>query len=196
LIPEVADDEEKSEKPELTTLTGSLESILEKSRPASKHIVMELSKSLGFTLQDEVTDVTTGLEESRRTSRGPGRGRGPRQSSGRRELLKEVTDKWPELGDDRKWVDSPLLKAEDQETLLAEIKELPSWKNFDERRQQIASDDQKRDERELRTVKFRRLMNALETIVLEKNMPHVATPEIVERYRKLVTLEESTLNSK
>jgi hypothetical protein len=38
------------------------------------------------------------------------------------------------------------------------------------------------------------LLNALESIVLENNLPLVATPEIVERYQRLVALEELTLS--
>jgi len=39
------------------------------------------------------------------------------------------------------------------------------------------------------------LINALESIVLENNLPLCATPEIVERYWQLLALEESTLGS-
>ena len=48
---------------------------------------------------------------------------------------------------------------------------------------------------ELREIKFRRCINTLETIVLEKNLPLIATPEVIERYRQMIALEDSTLNS-
>ncbi len=181
-----------NEPSKFATLTGKLETFLDKDRPISSHVVTQLSKALELSLQDDVTTVMKGYEDSRRRFSGRGRGR---QSSGRRDLLKEVAQKWPELGDERKWVDSPLLKAENQEQLLADLKQLPSWKAFAERRQQIEAVDKAADQREVRNVKLRRLIRALESIVLERNLPLVAKPEIVERYRKLVSLEESHLNS-
>lgn len=188
-----SDGEEAAEKEQLKllTMTGKLETLVEDGDPVSRHIVKQLCQKLELSLQDDVTALKRAAEESRR--RGPSRGRS-RQSSGRRELLQEVTEKWPELGDEKKWSESSLLKVENQDQLLAELKELPSWKAFDERRKQAAVADKGADEREIRSVKFRRLVNTLETIVLERNLPLVAKPEIVERYQKLLALENSHLS--
>lgn len=183
--------ESQTETPPLLTLTGTLESILAHGGQISNHMVQQLAASLKLSLDDDVTAVKRAYEEARR--RAPGRDRG-RRSSARRDLLAEISEKWPELGDERKWADSPLLKAENQETLLAELKQLPSWKTFDERRQQAATADKNSDQREIRSVKFRRLLNTLECIVLEKNLPLVATPEIVAHYRRMIALEKSQLN--
>ena len=109
--------------------------------------------------------------------------------------MREVTEKWPELGDERHWEESSLLKPDNQEKMLAELKQLPGWKNYEERLKQMETASDKSEQHELRAVKFRRLINALETIVLEQNLPLIATPEIVERYRQLMALEESTLGS-
>lgn len=182
----------EKEQPQLFTMTGKLEAFVENGGPLSKHIVTQLAKTLELSLQDDIATVLKASEESRRRSSGRGRGR---QSSGRRELLKEVAEKWPELGDEKKWAESPLLKADNQEQLLADLQQLPSWKTFDERRQQAETADKSGDEREIRSVKFRRLINTLETIVLEKNLPLLAEPEIIERYRKLLALEKSHLNA-
>lgn len=181
----------ESEPPQLLTMTGKLESLLQHSGQISSHMVKQLATSLQLSLGDDVTAVKRVYEEARRRS--PGRDRG-RRSSSRRDLLAEITEKWPELGDQRKWSDSPLLKPENQEALLTEIKQLPSWKTFDERRQQSASADKTSDQREIRSVKFRRLLNTLECIVLEKNLPLVAKPELVEHYRRLIALEKSHLH--
>ena len=168
-------------KPTLLTMSGKLETFVDRGHPVSRRIVTQLSKTLGFSLQDDVTAVMTAYEESRRASRFQGRGRS-RQGSGRRELLGEVAEKWPELGDERKWRESPLLKPDNQEQLLAELKQLPGWKSYEERRQQMEVSNQASDQREIRTVKFRKLISALESIVLENNLPLFATSEIVERY--------------
>lgn len=184
---------EAKEQPELSTMTGTLRSFVDRGGPVSGRIVTQLSKTLGFTLDDEVAAVTKAYDEHLRAGRFSGRGRVPRQRSGRRDLLREVTEKWPELGDERKWEESPLLKLDNQEKLLAELQELPSWKMFDERMKQMKTAGDESEKRELRSVKFRRLINALESVILEKNLPLLASPEIVERYRQLLSLEESAL---
>jgi len=177
----------------LLTMSGKLETLLAKGGPVSKHIATQLSKSLGFTPDDDVAAVSNAYQESRRSSRPQSRGRS-RQSSGRRDLLGEVSEKWPELGDERRWSDSPLLQADNQASLLAEIKQLPSWKIYDERLKQMEAAKKESDERELRTVKLRKLINALESIVLENNLPVFATPQVVQRYQQLLSLEESSLS--
>ncbi|MFO1063859.1 MAG: hypothetical protein U0892_08360 [Pirellulales bacterium] len=191
---------ESTAAPELTTLSGPLESLVRDARPVTRRIITELAKKLDVSLQDDAVDVLKRYEELRKTRRGPGFGPGmgpgrgqPRPSSGRRELLKEVADKWPELGDAEKWRESALLKKENQALLFQEMQSLPSWKLYSERREQLAEADEVADERELQTVKFRRFVHELETRVLEINLPKVADPEIVERYRQMIELEESSL---
>jgi hypothetical protein len=188
------------EKPPLSTMSGTLQSFVDRGRPVSGRIVMQLCKALEFRLEDEVTSVMTAADEHRRAGRfqgrgGGGRGGGRRGGSGRRDLLREVTEKWPELGDERHWEESSLLKPDNQEHLLAELKQLPGWKNYEERLKQMETASDKSEQHELRAVKFRRLISTLESIVLEKNLPLLATPEIVERYRQLMALEESSLGS-
>jgi hypothetical protein len=195
-------DDGPQEKPVLSTMTGTLQSFVERGRPVSGRIVTQLGKTLGFKLEDDVAAVITASDEHRRSGGFRGRGGrvgggrgGRRGGSGRRDLLREVTEKWPELGDERHWEESSLLKSDNQEHLLDELKQLPSWKSYEERLKQMETASDKSEQHELRAVKFRRLMNTLEAIVLEKNLPLLATPEIVERYRQLTALEESPLGS-
>lgn len=176
--------------PALATMNGTLQSFVDRGRPMSGRIVMRLSTTLGFKPADDVTTVLSAAEQHRRAGRFQGRGRG---RSARRDLLAEVTDKWPDLGDEKKWHESQLLSLDNQQKLLAELQHLPSWKAYQERQQQRETTGKQAEVHELRSVKFRRLMNSLESIVLEQNLPRVATPEIVSRYRQLVDLEDSTL---
>jgi hypothetical protein len=188
-------DEEEQEAPALTTMNGTLQSFVDRGRPVSGRIVATLAKTLGFSLQDEVSAVVKAYDEQRPERRFAGRGRGRRRGTGRRDMLREVAEKWPELADERHWEESPLLKPDNQEQLFTELKQLPGWKAYDERLKQRETASDAFEKQELRTVKFRRLINALETIVLEKNLPLVASPEIVKRYRQMIALEESTLSS-
>lgn len=184
-------------EPDLAALSGTLASVAQQTRPVTARIVTALSKELGFVPEEDVTRVTAAYAEHRRNSRGPGRGQGPRrrQGSGRRELLAEVAEKWPELADERHWEESPLLKPENQEQLLEELKLLPSWKTFEQRRQQTIDSADQAERHELREVKFCRLISTLETIVLEANLPKVARPDVIERYRQMTALEDSSFSS-
>lgn len=140
-----------------------------------------------------ISIVTGPFHLQKHERRAAGRGSRSRSGSGRRELLEEVSDKWPDLGDDKNWQKSLLLQPENQATLLAEIQQLPAYEGFDRGRVQRADQAAKAELSELKEVKFRRLINTLETIVLSKNLPLVATPEIVQRYRDMVALENSSL---
>ena len=179
---------------DLAKMSGTLQSLVDKARPVSGRIVTNLGKSLGFTTEADVTAIVKAYDEHRRGGRFQGRGRGGRRGSERRNFLKEVSEKWPELGDERHWEESPLLKPENQKQLLSELQQLPGWKSYEERlkRREAASEESERHE--LREAKFRRLIAALETIVLEENLPACATAEIIERYRQLLALEESSLS--
>jgi hypothetical protein len=189
------DDGDKKEAA-LATMTGTLQSFVDRARPVYGRIVTSLAKTLEFSLQDDVSSVTKAADEFRRDRRFAGRGRGRRGGQGRRDLLREVAEKWPELADERHWEESPLLKPDNQEKLQAELKQLPGWKPFEDRLKQREAASDESEKRELRGVKFRRLINALETIVLEINLPQVASPEIVKQYQELIALEGSTLDSK
>ncbi len=184
---------ESNAEPTLLTLSGKLQEIADKGRPVSRQMVTDLSQALGFSLEDDVTAIMSAYEESRRTNRFQGRGRS-RQGSGRRELLHDVTEKWPELTDEKKWRESPLLAPANQDKLFGEIKDLPSWSFYDERLRQIEAVNKESGQKELRNVKFRKLINALESIVLEKNLPQFASRDVLERYQQLLLLEESSLN--
>lgn len=176
-------------------LAGSLQSFLDLGGPVSDRIIIGLGRGLGFTLDSDAADVVAAYNKHRRGTRNQGRGQRRRPGGGRRELLQEVAQKWPELGDEKHWEESPLLKADNQEQLLKELQELPSWKAFDQRRRQMAEAVEQAAQHELREVKFRRLINTLESIVLEQNLPKLAKPEIVAHYHRLIALEESALSN-
>ena len=144
-------------------------------------------------MKDDVASVIDAYERHRSERRAAGRGSRRRSGSGRRDLLEQVAEKWPDLGDDQNWQKSPLLKPENQATLLAEIQQLPAYEAFDRGRVQRAEQAEKSELSELKEVKFRRLINTLEIIVLLKNLPLIATPEIVKRYRYMLALEASSL---
>lgn len=48
---------------------------------------------------------------------------------------------------------------------------------------------------ELKQVKFRRLVQQLENVILARNISLIASPEVLERYRKVVSAEEGLLGN-
>ena len=191
LTPEDATDKKAAS---FAAMNGPVQILADRGRLASRRIITQLCARLELPVDGDVQTILDAAEKHRRSARFGGRGGGRgRRGSGRRELMREITEKWPELGDARHWEESPLLKADNQEKLLAEIKELPSWKTYEERFKQMETASDEAEQHELRGVKFRRLINTLETVVLEANLPLCESPEIVDKFQKLMKLEESSL---
>lgn len=194
---EESEDAEKSAADEgLVGMKGPVEELLAGTSPATRRVVVELSRELELPLTGDVSQVLDALQKLR-NSRVFGRGGGPpgrRSNSGRRDLLAEVAEKWPDLGDPEKWEKSDLLKSDDQAALMKEIEALPSYAKYQERREAREKQATQADELELRGVKYRRLVDTLESIVLAKNLRQVAGAEAVAGYDRLIQVEQSELS--
>ena len=188
--------EAKLETPstELQGMCGSLESVVADEQAATQRIVREISRQLGILPHDDVSKMIAAFRDEARQSRSAGRRSRRRGGSGRRRLWAEVAEKWPELADAETWETSPLLRDENQERLWMEIKQLPSYEAYAQRRDERERLERQSQQAELRDVKYHRLINTLESVVLAKNLPRVAPPEVVEHYEKVVRLEGSSLS--
>jgi hypothetical protein len=180
----------------LHKMTGTIESLLIAQPAATRRTVTALCDSLGLKTSEDVSQALSALQTHRRTNpfREPGgRGFGPGRRSGRRELLAAISEKWPELGDPEKWKESTLVKDGDQAALVAEIKKLPAYEDYEQRRLDREKQAANAEQHELKGVKYRRLIDTLESIVLDKNLPQVAPPEICDGYAKMRNLEGTSL---
>jgi hypothetical protein len=174
--------------PDLLALSGTISSLLSHAAPADRQIATALCEILEFKTDDDVADVIRALRESQRRSRRRGPQR--RASSGRRELLAEIGEKWPDLADRGKWRDSPLVKDQSQTELFQEISALPSYQRFEQRRAAREEATHTAQQQELRQVKLRRLINTLENIVRAANLTKVASDEVVARYTQMKHFED------
>ncbi len=160
-----ADSDESEEQPsveaatvnpsDLFLFTGTLQRFMDHADSVSGATVAKLSKVLGIGLDTDLALITKEYEENRRRPFMRGRDRGPggvggRRSSGRRQLLAEIGEKWPELAEPDNWMKSDELRRDHQEALLKEIQELPSWKAYQERAMQIEKDTEAANQREMR----------------------------------------------
>lgn len=176
-------------------MEGSIESLIQNADASSKRIVTELCRHLQIPLTDNVSELMDKYAEQQRTQGGAFRGPGRRRSSsGRRELLAAIETQWPELADADEWSKSDLLTNDDAEKLLKSIQDLPEYATYEERLKQREQQSKAADTNELRTVRYRRLIDTLENVVLVRNLPSAATPDIVQKYEEIRMLERMALD--
>ena len=190
----VSDGDTATPIPVLHPMAGSLESFIANENAPTRRIVEELSRQLGCAMQDDVVSVLDAYREQLRSGLAIGRGVGRRNSSGRRELLEQVGKKWPELAEPDKWNNAAILKDDDQTALMEAFRGLEGFDTYQQRRIDREEQAKQSEQRELKSVKFRRLIDTLEVIVLARNLPLVATPEIATRYLEMLRLEQTTLS--
>lgn len=187
------DAEQSVEAPNLARFEGRLDALVADQAPAVKVMVERLSQDLGVDLSTDASELRSAYRDQRNQTRQLRRGSRRRGRSGRREVLAEIAERWPELADRDRWRDSPLLEPARQAELVAEIKQLPSYAAFDERARRRQDADRQSEESERREVKYRRLLQTLESIILAKNLPQLAQPNVVRRYEEMLRLENSAL---
>jgi hypothetical protein len=178
-------------------MSGPLRDLLRDASPTTRRIVVELSQQLGLTLDSSVDDLQKAFEQhlqgpsDRPPQRGPGGRRGGRQA-----LLAEIAEKWPDLANPEEWKKSPLLKPEDQPALLKEIQQLSSYAAYEQRRLAREEQAKQAELHELKEVKYRRLIDTLENLVLAQNLPAAAPKEVTARYQTLLRLEQMSLGKR
>lgn len=178
-------------------MSGPLRDLIASASPTTRRIVVELSQQLELPLDKTVDDLLRAYERHQRSPSGqsPQRGPGGRRG-GRRELLAAIAEKWPDLASPEDWKKSPLLKAEDQQTLFADIQKLPSYAVFEQRRLDRERQAKQAERHELKEVKYRRLIDTLENQTLARNLSAAAPKEVVDRYRAMLQYEQSSLGKR
>lgn len=194
--PGVAAGEDWSDAKPMASMTGSLRQLIGGAEPELQQTVVGLAQQLEIELDDDVPVVFIEFEKQRdasrelRRSNSRGRRRG---SSGRRQLRSEISQQWPELTA-QNWQSSKLLEQADQGELMQQIARLPNYERFTDGLLQRRKTQQGLEQAELREVKYQRLINTLEAIVLARNLPQFADAEVVAHYQAMVALEQTGLN--
>ncbi len=185
----------EAEGVELASLTGNIDELCVSVSPEIAHTVKSLCTLLEINFEGDVSSVfelQNELQRSARSSRSRGRGRRGR-SSVRRQLREEIVEKWPDLEDRDQWRESELLEEDKQSQLFEEFLLLPSYEQFQREAKQREESSDRAKQNELLRVKCKRLVNALERVVLEENLPRIADPEVIERFREVTELENTFL---
>lgn len=196
-LPTALEGDGQNENVDLAPMSGTVRHISKGTALELQHTVAGLLKQLELSPDDDVTSIFMRFEEQRDISSDLRRqsSRNRRGGSGRRELRAEIVEKWPELGE-RQWRSADVLRATDQQELLAEIQQLPSYARYIENQKSREKTSAAMEQAELKEVKFQRLVNTLEAIVLAKNLSKLADDEVVEHYQRMIALEQSTLEQK
>ena len=193
----IVEAEQRFDDSGLVSMTGTLDELIEGAAPELQQTVEGLAKQLDIELTDDVPIVFVRFQEQRDASRELRRTswRGRRRGgSGGRQLRAEIREKWPQLSAES-WNSAPILKDADQHELLEQIAKLPNYQRFTNSIRSRKQSQQARVQAELREVKFQRLVNTLEAIVLARNLERLADAEVVERYRAMLKLEQSSLSA-
>ncbi len=188
--------------PELAHLPGHLAEVIGMASPTHRPILESLVEQLQLSSDIEMSEVLrlrndrqAAMEQSRSgpARRGPGR-RGPRGGA-RRALQREVVERWPDVQSPDQWGTLERLHGEPGATFLAEMKQLPNFEAFQQslNDRKKSRDQASRDERQ--SVLLRRLVQTIESVVLAENLPRIADAETLVRFRDILQLEASYLDS-
>ncbi len=72
-------------------------------------------------------------------------------------------------------------------------KTTPEYETYEQRRVDREKQEADAEQNELKLVKYRRLVDTLESIVLARNLPMAASPEIQQGFAKMKQLERTSL---
>ncbi|MEQ1828074.1 MAG: hypothetical protein ABL921_19085 [Pirellula sp.] len=181
----------------LAYLAGSLAEIAASASPDHRRCVLGLAQQLELSTDSQLSVLFTmqkELDQEIRQARPPrGRGglRGSRNSR-RRDFRDELLAKWPELKNPADWKEIPWLHANACDTFLKEVRELSNYEPFQQSLVERTQSRERATTAELKQVRIRRLLYTIESIVLAKNLPKIASPEMKARYQSIRALEESS----
>ena len=200
--------EQTDEELGLAHFTGRLMDISKLGSQSQRATIEALASQLGLSMDSEIVDVfqqnkaqAEFFQQSRFVPgrRGPvgsgGSGRRGRRNSGRMELQKEIIDSWPDLENAKDWSDLDWLRGKEGESILDEMRQLPSWETYKKSSEDRRLSREKSTAAELRDVQFRRLIHTMESIVLAQNLPRIASQEIQKRFQAILALESSFLRN-
>jgi hypothetical protein len=179
---------------ELVKFTGPLTPILDKAKPEERAILVGLSARLAVedptveSLRTKVEqhekaikDAADRLKRAKQTTRGA-----------KTRAQEDLHDTWPEL----KLPYAPLaadLLTKQSDDFVRRVESMASYQALRTALEREAAIDKEHLDLERQRAKVERILRTAENVVLAANLPRVATSDIVGRYEKLRSLEESTV---
>jgi hypothetical protein len=183
-------------RPELLSADSRFEHLLRLATPGEAAVLEGLSVELKLTSSrraDAADDLADELEEKRKELAEEVSRKQRRRRGLKRRIAADLRNRWPELENLLSATATSLLTtraAEFEEAVLSHER----YSDFSQLGEEIAALEAQRFELERQWVKCRRLERVLENVALARNLPLVASPDVVRRYERLMAAEESTLH--
>jgi hypothetical protein len=169
--------------------------LIEIARPDQRAVLERLPAKLGLAESATVEDARRKLREVRGNSNSAG-SRLRRATETEERALERVQDEvreiWPELHADL----PPLaieLASNRADEFAPTVEGLPSYKALRRSKERVAQLSEERMKIEREEARLQRLLQTCEYVALGANLPRLAPREIVERYQRLLAMEEGTL---
>ncbi|MCO6047396.1 C13 family peptidase [Aeoliella sp. ICT_H6.2] len=183
---------------DLTRLEGTIAGLVRLADGVDGTIIQQLCSKLQLNVNGDVSQVDKALNRARQLVQRTRRDASRAASAYRRardRVRSEVQREWPELDSDL----SPTLAAlmaERSTEFETKVQNMRSYKSLVELREDsIRKQDISLDARKDEALVFR-LEHALKRVVLAANLPRVASPQVLDRYEQLLSLESGGLHDK
>jgi len=181
---------------ELIQAQGDFGDLLGVASELDRATITRLAERLELSIRGSLSQVEEAKKRAkdsrRRVSRTAGRARSSHRR-GRDRVANEIRKEWPELEADL----SPMLAAlmaERGEEFVQKVTKMPAYQTL---LRLTKTKDRTADElleAKKREVLVQRLEHSIRRVVLEANLKHVASSEVVGRYQQLLELEMSGLS--
>jgi len=179
----------------LLTLETPYNELLAVAEPVERAVIEGLSSQLELTESGRAKaarKLAKSIERERREIEGHKRKLKFELGKIRKQLRDALRGEWPEL--ENPWhPDVASFLALDAAAIVSAIESHPQYSRFVALRSNVEQLEDSRFDLERRWVKCQRLIRALENVVLAANLTHIASPEIVARYTRLLAEESGTL---
>lgn len=183
---------------ELIRFEGTIEGLARRADVVDRSIIQQLCAKLQLDLRGDVAQVDRASSRARQLVQRTRRDAGRATSAYRRardRVRSEVEREWPELDTDLSTTLAALM-AERSAEFESKVQGMRSYRRLVELREDdIKKRDISLDARKDQALVFR-LQHVLKRVVLAANLPHVATPQAVDRYGQLLSLESGGLHDK
>lgn len=184
-------------KPRLDLLTPDMpfDQLLKLATPAEQAVLTGLSTQLKLKTPKrhaEATQLAAKILKEKRAVDADSRKKGTEYGKLALEIRKVLLNRWPEMNN--LWhPDVAVALQKESAEVVKMIESHKSYKRFEQLRKELTALDDKSLDHDRRWAKTQRLIRSLENIALAANLPKVARPEIVARFKQLRELESISL---
>jgi hypothetical protein len=184
-----ATDQKNADK--LLTLDSPYYTLAESADPARKAVLEGLSEQLKLSGPERARaarDLANQFQRQKDDFNSQQRDARKSMNEAREKIASMVRGRWPELVTPFHPRQITLLMKE-ADTVVGAIESHHSYNQFEKQRDLYEKIDDKLMEVDRQWVKTQRFLRTLEDVALAANLPKVATPEVVERYKQLLKAE-------